>query len=61
MGAVSASVSVPRQSEAQEALVDATYVRPEDEGNKAPFAKKLSEQELPEEAINDSIYLNGWI
>lgn len=61
MGVDVASVSVPRQSVAQEVLVEATYVRPEGDGNKAPSAKKLPEQELPDRAINDSIYLNGWI
>jgi len=61
MGVVSASVSVQRQSVEQEVLVEATYVRPEGDGNKAPLAKKLPEQALPGQAINDSIYLNGWI
>lgn len=61
MGVGSASVSVPRQPVAQEVLVEATYVRPEGDGNTAPSAKKRPEQELPDQAINDSIYLNGWI
>ena len=61
MGVGSASVSVPRQLVEHEVSVKAEYVRPEGNGNKAPLAKKLPEQEHPDQAINDSIYLNGWI
>jgi hypothetical protein len=57
----SASVSALQQSAAQEVSVKPKYGYAEANDRPAPVAKILPDQQPANDAVNGSIYLNGWI